>query len=200
VTDLGPFHNRPEEWALYQPLTGKTMLELGNKRNEKFVYKTFFKSLGFQHTSVDINGSDGALPKDLTQPLGLGTFDMVSNVGTSEHVSEGRFEGQVECWRNICEAMHVGSVLVSTTPKPGAWRHHGVWYPHPEFYTELAELNGLEVERLFVDDTAMLRGIYADREMVFARLRRVEAAPFAMPEGGMYCNRRVTGTDRRLGT
>ena len=198
MTDLGPFHNRPEEWALYQPLVGNTMLELGNKRNGKFVYKTFFKSLGFQHTSVDINGSDGALPKDLTKPLQLGTFDMVSNIGTTEHVSEGDFAGQVACWRNICEALHVGSILVSTTPKPGAWRHHGVWYPHPEFFEELARLNGLEVERLYVDDTAMYRGVYADREMVFARLRRVEAVSFVMPEGGMYRNKRVTGLDRRL--
>ena len=200
MSDLGPFHNRPEEWALYQPLVGTSMLELGNKKNGTFIYKPFFVGLGYRHVSIDTNGEDGALRRNLMEPLGLGTFDMVSNIGTSEHVSEGVHWGQVECWRNICEAMHVGSVLVSTTPKPGAWRHHGVWYPQMEFFTELAELNGLEVERLFVDDTAMLRGIYADREMVFARLRRVAEVPFAMPTGGMYRNQRMTGLDRRLGT
>ena len=43
-----------------------------------------------------------------------------------------------------------GSVLVSTVPKPGCWKWHGFLYPTEEFYTQLAELNGLEIERLFV--------------------------------------------------
>ena len=78
------------------------MLELGNKRNTpRHIYKAFFEARGFRHVSVDINGSDGALRKDLTEPLGLGTFDMVSNIGTTEHVSEGDYAGQVACWRNI---------------------------------------------------------------------------------------------------
>lgn len=199
MTDLGPFHNRAWEWELYSPLVGTSMLELGNKRNGKFVYKAFFQALGFRHVSVDTNGEDGALKRDLREPLGLGTFDMVSNIGTTEHVSEGDFQGQVACWRNICEAMHVGSVLVSTTPKPGAWRHHGVWYPHPEFFEELARLNGLRIERLFEDDSVVRAGDFLDREMIFARLVRVEDVPFVMPVGGMYRNVRRSGLDRKKG-
>lgn len=146
------------------------MLELGNKKNREAIYKTYFESLGFRHVSVDWNGEDGALKMDLRKPLGLGTFDMVTNIGTTEHVDQ-----QEPVWRNILEAMHVGSVLVSTTPKKGNWQWHGIWYPTDEFYRKLAELNGLEVERLYVS------GVYP-REMWFCRVRRVEERPFVMPD------------------
>ncbi len=185
--------HRSWEWELYNPLVGSTMLELGNKKKSAgevvFTYKDVFTSLGFQHTSVDTNGLDGALPKDLTKPLGLGTFDMVSNIGTTEHVSETSWSGQVACWKNIAEAMHVGSVLVSITPRPGAWQHHGTWYPHKEFFTELARLNGLEVERCY-DSVDRGDSVAPHLRLVYARLRRVTDAPFKMPEHGMYRNNR----------
>ena len=179
---MNPFHNREIEWELYSPLVGTTMLELGNKKNKERTYKAFFKSLGFEHTSVDWNGQDGALRRDLREPLNLGTFDMVTNIGTTEHV-----DGQHGVWKNICEAMHIGSVLVSGTPAPGDWRWHGTWYPHLEFFTELAALNGLEVERLYIAGDA-------PRRNVMARLRRVAGMPFSMPAGGMFRNERDPGS------
>lgn len=185
---MSPFHNRPEEWDLFQPLVGSRILELGNKKNREFIYKAFFQSLGFEHVSVDINGQDGALAKDLTKPLGLGTFDMVSNIGTTEHVSEDHIAGQVACWRNILEAMHIGSALVSTTPAPGHWKHHGVWYPEPVFFEELARLNGLKAERIYVEDRVTKRSTTGERDLVCARLVRESMEPFAFPKGGMYRN------------
>jgi hypothetical protein len=184
---------RSWEWELYDPLVGSSMLELGNKRKAggdgQFTYKDVFNSLGYRHVSVDINGQHGALPKDLTKPLNLGTFDMVTNIGTSEHVSEKDYSGQVACWKNILEAMHVGSVLVSITPKPGSWKNHGTWYPHPAFFSELADLNGLELERCY-DSDQRKPGCKPDLRLVFARLRRVSDARFVMPKSGMYRNQR----------
>lgn len=172
VEAVNPFHNRPHEWQLFTPLVGSSMLELGNKKNGAATYKRFFTSQGFRHVSVDWNGQDGAIKLDLSEPLNLGTFDMVSNIGTSEHVGEG----QEQCWRNILEAMHVGSVLVSTTPAPGNWQWHGWWYPTDEFYRQLADLNGLSLDRLE-------KVHEAPRQMWFARLTRVEDKPFVMPDG-----------------
>jgi hypothetical protein len=120
--------------------------------------------------SVDWNGKDGALKLDLREPLALGTFDMVTNFGTTEHVSE-----QEPVWRNIVEAMHVGSVLVSTTPKQGHWPRHGEWYPPAEFFEELAKANGLEIERLYED-------CESPRRLICARMVRVKDAPFVMPD------------------
>jgi hypothetical protein len=176
---LGPFHNRPAEWELYQPLFGDSMLELGNKKNGEFIYKPYFEGLGYRHVSVDLNGENGALRMDLTKPLNLGTFDMVTNIGTSEHVERN----QEACWRNICEALHVGSVLVSATPAPGHWVWHGYWYPTREFYEGLAAQNGLRLERLYESGES-------PRVMLFTRMVRAEERPFVMP-GGMYRNQRV---------
>jgi len=197
VEDLGPFEERPEEWEVFAPLVGSSMLELGNKRTKDKVYKEFFESRGFRHVSVDTNGLDGALNLDLTKPLNLGKFDMVSNIGTSEHVSEKSYAGQVQCWRNIVEAMHGSSVLVCGTPAPGSWRHHGVWYPEPLFYEELARLNKMRVEKLFVDDRLGKRLGWFDRDMVMARLARLEDVPFVMPDRGLYQNARRPGQNRR---
>jgi hypothetical protein len=185
--------HRSWEWELFDPLVGSSILELGNKKKSAgdvtFTYKDVFKSLGFRHVSVDTNGLDGALPKDLRKPLNLGTFDMVSNIGTSEHVSENDWDGQVACWRNIVEAMHVGSVLVAITPRPGSWLRHGTWYPHKEFYTELARLNGMEVERCY-DSVDRGDNIAPHLRLVYARLRRISDAPFQMPAVGMHRNKR----------
>ena len=161
------------------------MLELGNKRKGDFVYKHFFEARGFRHVSVDWNGQDGSLKMDLRKPLNLGTFDMVTNFGTTEHVSENKWDGQVECWRNIAEAMHVGSVLISATPKAGTAKNHGTWYPQFDFFREFAKLNGMTVERLYEDGegTAM--------PLIYARLVRTDDVQFQMTRVGMYHNNRL---------
>ena len=168
------------------------MLELGGKQDAGRIYKPWFESLGFRHVSVDTDPEEvrkyGALPLDLTKPLNLGTFDVVTNIGTSEHVSEDDWNGQIECWRNICYAMHVGSVLICDTPKgPKGWKDHGRWHPTMRFYSELARLNGLEVERLMENDW---RPGHGSRKVVSARMIKRQDVPFTMPDRvHMYVNK-----------
>ncbi len=159
---------RPHERKLIEPLVGKTMLELGNKCNQQGVYKDYFASVGIDHTSVDLNGNTGAILKDLHEPLNLGRFDIVTNFGTTEHV-----ERQKPAWRNIAEA--TAGLFVSTTPLPGDWDWHGRWYPTEEFYKSFADLNGFEIDRLYV-------GCDAPRRMICARMKRVKDVPFVMPD------------------
>jgi len=167
----------PDCWELLQPLDGvQTMLELGNKRNPDGVWKAACQSLGIAHTSVDWNGLDGALKLDLRKPLNLGRFDMVTNFGTSEHVSE-----QEPCWRNMHEAVRVGGWLLGLTPYPGDWSWHGEWYPTREFYESFAALNCYEIERLYVNREPPRRNWYF-------RLRKVTESEFLMP-GGIVKNR-----------
>lgn len=140
----------------------KRMLELGNKRSDQGPYKPWFEALGIEHVSVDWNGLDGALAFDLRAPLPpMEPFDMVTNFGTSEHVSD-----QDPVWRNMLSSVRVGGWLVCATPLPGDWPRHGEWYPCERFYVELAKLNGLELELLEV------RGEKPKR-LVCARLKRV---------------------------
>lgn len=175
---LGPFHNRPDEWALYQPLVGNSMLELGGKINAPFTYKAFFQSLGYRHVSIDWNGDHGALALDLRHPISLGQFDMVTNIGTSEHV-----DSQEGAWHNMVDACGEGSVLICTTPLPGGndWWWHGVSYPEQAFYVSLAALNGFELERLYTVGEV-------GRRMWFVRLVRHTVTEFVMPTGEIYQN------------
>ena len=158
-------------WSLLTPLDGITsMLELGNKRRSPShkPYKAAFERMGIRHVSVDLNGEDGALPLDLRQPLNLGRFDMVTNFGTSEHVSE-----QEPVWRNIIEAC--GKVLISMTPFTG-WENHGIHYPTREFYEELAKLNGFKIEKL-EEHNWPVRGV-----LLTMRAHRIKDQPFTMPD------------------
>lgn len=160
----------PWNWEVLEPIDGITsMLELGNKRwGKRTPYKPYFEGLGIRHVSVDLNGCDGALRLDLRKPLGLGRFDMVTNFGTTEHVSE-----QEPVWRNIVEA--AGHLIVSTTPKPGTYPGHGLLYPHKAFYIALAVANAFRIERLY--ERATKKGV-----LICCRMHRIGEAPFRMPD------------------
>lgn len=168
MTVLNPLPISEQE--VIEPIVGSKMLELGNKKNSKGTYKNYFESLGIEHTSVDWNGLDGALKLDLRVPINLGQFDMVTNIGTTEHVSE-----QTPVWKNVHEAVKLGGVLVSITPKPGDWWWHGEYYPTQEFYKQFAELNGYTVENLSEAQNHPTR-------IIRARMRKVKDLPFQMPK------------------
>lgn len=164
---------RPDEWPLFEDLEPSRMLELGNKKNSQsgITYKAWFESLGFEHVSVDWNGLDGALKKDLQKPIKLGLFDVVSNVGTTEHV-----EDQEAVWRNIHESLEVGGYLISITPKGDGknWPHHGFWYPKHSFFKDFAESNGYEVVSLY-------DGKEQPTAVTYCKLKKVKDKPFSMP-------------------
>ena len=172
--ELGPFHNRPDEWALYQPLVGDSMLELGGKINAPYTYKAYFESLGFRHVSIDWNGQHGALKRDLRQPLWeeFGQFDMVSNMGTTEHVSD-----QAGVWENIHHLTKPGGVYVGQTPyyDGKSWWWHGEYYPTEAFFEAFAELNGWHIERIYVDREVPNQNLYV-------RMRREANVDFTMPD------------------
>jgi hypothetical protein len=155
---------------LMRPLDGATsMLELGNKTGRRGrSYKGYFEALGVRHVSVDLNGKDGALALDLRTPLGLGRFDVVTNIGTTEHVTE-----QEPAWRNIAESCD--RLFLSMTPRPGSYRGHGLFYPTPAFYWTFAVLNGFEIERLYEDGRP-------GKRVLMVRMRRVGEMDFTMPE------------------
>lgn len=162
-----------DERIVVEPLVGSTMLELGNKRNPLGVYKHYFESLGIKHTSVDWNGEDGALRLDLRQPLNLGQFDMVTNIGTTEHVSE-----QIPVWENIHTACALNGIVASITPAPDNWWWHGEYYPKIDFFKEFALLNGYQIE-------VLTEAREYPNINVCARLRKIEDKPFTMPANGL---------------
>ena len=86
----------------------------------------------YEYVSLDMNGEDGALKVDLTKPLGdpalLSRFDLVTNIGTTEHCGkENKKQWQAFCTSvNICKP---GGLILHQLPPAGQWLDHcDVWY------------------------------------------------------------------------
>lgn len=170
-----------DERKVIWPLHGETMLELGNKKNPDGVYKTYFESIGIKHTSVDWNGMDGAIVKDLTKPINLGQFDMVTNIGTTEHVSEQR-----PVWRNIHVSLKPGGILASVTPYKGYWWWHGEYYPTEAFFKSFAELNDYTIELMYKQ--VLQENTHAN---LYVRMKKNSEMPFIMPDGGLIYKNKI---------
>jgi len=151
------------------PLVGNRMLELGNKKTGNASYKSYFVQQGIDHVSIDWNGMDGALKMDLRKRIELDPFDMVTNFGTTEHVSE-----QYPVWENIHRLCKVGGVIVSMCPMPGDWWWHGEWYPKESFYVEFARLNCYMIEHLAI-------GRQHPNRNIDVRMVKVDDMDFVMP-------------------
>lgn len=147
------------------------MLELGNKKNDNGVYKHYFRELGFTHVSIDWNGDDGALALDLRDRIEMDPFDIITNFGTTEHVSN-----QYAVWENIHRLVKVGGIMVSTTPLPGDWLHHGEYYPTTEFFREFP---GFKIEKIGIERTA-------PRRLVCVRMRKIKNTEFHLPDHIYY--------------
>lgn len=167
--------HRPDEWSIYEPLHGDSMLELGAKwcSQADVTYKKVFEALGYRHVSVDWNAKHGALNRDLRKPLWaeLGQFDMVTNMGCTEHV-----DGQAGVWENIHRMTKVGGVYVGQTPYHDgkSWWWHGTWYPTEDFFTTFALYNDWYLERMYVDRDIPNQNLYV-------RMTKKSEADFKMP-------------------
>ena len=106
---------------VYDSVDGLKMLELGNQviRPDKQIRETtgklYFTNLGYEHTSVDLNGLDGALIKDLSKLEDFAEykeyFDVITNAGTIEHVEP--FEKQHTAFLNVHNSLTLNCVTLS---------------------------------------------------------------------------------------
>jgi hypothetical protein len=131
-------------WNLLLPIDFQTMYELGNKRTTKISYKTVFTGIGIDHFSIDINGEDGAVPLDLRDPIDLPPRDIVTNIGTSEHV----MDGQEMCFRNIHNLSN--RRMVHWVPYGQTMTTHGRYGYGLSFFEQLAVLNDYIIEKLYM--------------------------------------------------
>ena len=134
----------------YEP-AGLSMFELGNQRiisgSIHTTAKQHFTSIGMNHTSVDLNGEDGALPLDLRQPELFkefrNKFDILTNLGTTEHVEP--INNQYECFSIIHDIVRPGGIMIHMVPdveeldNSGAWKDHCNVYYKKEFFFALAD-------------------------------------------------------------
>jgi len=140
---------------LYPDYENFDILEFGNKRSKAGCYRDEYLTNGAKsYTSVDINAEDGAIPIDLRLDnaayqikslSGHNTFDFITNIGTSEHVTVQR-----TFWKCVHELCKVGTYIVHWVPQAEKRLDHAAagscWHPYPQFFSKLAEKNNYHIE------------------------------------------------------
>jgi len=130
---------------------GKYMVELGDQKfnartalkpwGERVWAKEYFEQLGFHHYCIDWHGQHGAFPLDLGKPIDdpfwVNRFDVLTNLGTSEHV-----DNQAMCWGNIHNLVKTGGVFIHVLPHIGWWPGHSPYVYEARFFTNMALVNG----------------------------------------------------------
>jgi hypothetical protein len=153
---------------------GMRMCEFGNQHLHEFATgpaKTYFKDLGVDHTSYDLNGEDGALAVDLAMPIGVSDpFDVVTNFGTCEHIPQ-----IYTAFLNAHNLCRLGGLMVHAMPYVGHWPGHGFYTFTPEFFLKLAEAARYRVVGVEVNH---IRGDPTTSQIVYAGLMRTENNAF----------------------
>lgn len=96
--------------------------------------------LGFEYSSIDVDGSPGAIPLDLnfaaTPGYMHGKATLVANCGTTEHIAN-----QLNAFKVIHELTEVGGVMLHNVPAQG-YLTHGLINYNPKFFWSLSAANG----------------------------------------------------------
>jgi hypothetical protein len=134
-------------------MRGLRILELGNQHAGWTIQgpvKVIMTWLGAEHTSIDINGLDGSIVTDLSEPLHhslKGRFDLVTNAGTTEHVNSPArdFRDQWQVFKSIHDALAETGAMMHVIPDEGGQHANcGYVYTH-SFLPDLARCCGYEV-------------------------------------------------------
>ena len=128
------------------PTRGLMLCELGNQHSGwklNVPVKSIMQWLGVQHTSLDLNGLDGAWKLDLAQPLPLpliGQFDVVTNAGTTEHVcTSNDFRDQWHAFKSIHDLAKPFAAMMHVIPDEQGF-HCGCGYAYThQFLPVLAD-------------------------------------------------------------
>ncbi len=137
----------------------KNVIELGaqnlyNQPNLPAPYAhELYDSHGVAYKCIDLCEENGAIPIDLSKPYEnkLGYFDLVTDFGTSEHVSDNGkhgIEAFYNCWKTKHDLLIPGGTMINENPKTGNWPGHGCNYYTKEFYGELCNAMNYEVLEL----------------------------------------------------
>jgi hypothetical protein len=147
-------------------LTGLSMVELGDQviNDPSIPFKTgkdYFSSRNFKHISVDLNGLHGSQVRDLRKPEQFndleGKFDVLTNLGTTEHVEP--YEYQYTCFKIIHRLVKKGGVMIHIVPDINlrndkkAWVDHCRVYYSEKFFLSLArDCNYQILEKKYIND------------------------------------------------
>lgn len=152
---------------------GLDWCELGNQGYCDKTAKEMYKSKGVNHTSIDINGRDGAIKLDLDKdvPKTLeNRFDVITNYGTTEHVNN-----QYSVFKNMHNMGRVGCIIFHGVPLIGNWPRHCRYYYSMKFFELLAKACAYTVIDIKIFNTDFYK---APKNLVACILRKERASSF----------------------
>ena len=105
----------------------------------------WYKEKGItDYIAIDLNGENDSKKWDLSEPVKTSKqYDLVADFGTSEHVKD-----LYGCMANVNKLCKIGGLMIHENPKVGNWPLHGFHYRDKDFYYQLAEANGYQLELL----------------------------------------------------
>jgi len=142
-------------------IRGKSMLELGDqvlrekiKKITNFkTGKEYFTNNGVEHISIDLNGLHGSLKYDLSKPIinqnWINYFDIITNLGTSEHVEPQ--SSQYFCFQNIHNFLKVGGIVIHIVPDIEMRMMHNFNTNHANNYYKISFFDMLTCNGLAYD-------------------------------------------------
>lgn len=128
--------------------SGQSICELGSQSmsNDEVSLpqnaRDYMKNLGFDYTSIDIDGAFGALQLDLNEinQSDIGKqFDIVTNHGTTEHLFDQR-----NCFKLMHELTKVGGIMIHVVPC-GGYKKHGFYTYQIGLFEDVANANGYKM-------------------------------------------------------
>lgn len=109
----------------------------------------FWKWLGYRYACIDVDGSPGSLSIDLNYddvpPSERGCYQLVTNIGTTEHLAN-----QLNAFKVIHNLTSVRGFMIHSLPAQG-WPNHGLINYNPKFFWMLARSNFYEWAYLTFD-------------------------------------------------
>lgn len=129
----------------------KTVCDLGAQNNYSQILSVapymseWYKAKGItDYMAIDLSGENDSKKWDLSEPVKTSKkFDLVADFGTSEHVKD-----LYQCMANVNKLCKVGGLMIHENPKVGNWPKHGFHYRDQDFYYQLAEINGYQLEQI----------------------------------------------------
>lgn len=117
------------------------------------ISKQYFTALGYNHTSIDLNGREDSLVIDLRYPISdseydlLNKFDFTLDIGTVEHI-----DNQYMAFKNIHDMCKVGGIFIHVLPRENYWMGHCRYKYNIDFFEKLASYNNYEIMTLKIED------------------------------------------------
>ncbi len=193
IIDWGNSYIKPSaiEWLKEQnpqfsELEKNKQIRMPESHTNAWVAGDFFKVLGCNYSSIDLNGKEDSLQIDLREdithyPLPTGTTkklfelinvaDIIVDCGTSEHV-----DNQYHNFKNQFNILKEGGLVLNILPAKGYWEFHCKYKYTINFFEKLSKLCGYKM--LFLAKSTAIK----DRQDICCIMEKTSDSKFPTKE------------------